>query len=228
MDNLKQVSLYSPESYLFKYGVHQTSIPMRNKLSLSVNYPMINGYDNVFIERVNKEISTSIDKSIIHKMATDEDAINVVGDGEIIKSEKLFNYISRFDFIVISARIATLIDMSVNTNHTFSRGARFINEYAMIGKTKVYIDNFKKWDDSIIICGYNNSFTYNYQFHVIADDYSFSSFSPKLNYLLTYDIIPYRNFTKLYFLENKDEHYDKWISKIITENREKKLDILLK
>jgi len=242
------------DSYLLDYGILNKNLVFKSNLAISISLPFLTGSYNfpnqdLTLDLATKEIQQSFERTVSQSFYDqNEDYIDVINLTEKYASLKLLDYlkINDFDFVIFSGALNADITNTIWDNGFGYKPSSGEYRGAQLYKTgtvrtygrsiDLYVDPFKKYNDKSILCGKKDGFQYNVEIDTILpkpvppDHLHFDpfSFTGKIQILLRYNIDMLKQFTTLYWINEKDYAYDKFKSHLIKENRDLKIDEILK
>ena len=242
MEKYLDKSSYKFHSYLLDYGILNKDLPFKMNISRNVSQSFM-GDDNLTFRLASSEIQQSFERNISQTFHLEnEDYIDVLDLKEKDASMKLTDYLisNDFDFVIYSGALSTDIsngywDTRFNFTPSSGTGANPRSQLYNVGsiqtygkKIDFYVDPYKKYTDKSILCGKKDGFQYNVEIDTILPKPDLTSFNSRLQILLKFNIDILKQFTTLYFINEKDYAYDKFKSHLIKENRDIKIDEILK
>ena len=246
MEKYLDKSFYKFDSYLLDYGILNKNLVFKSNLARSISLPLTGSYNfpnqDLTLDLATKEIQQSFERTVSQSFYDqNEDYIDVINLTEKYASLKLLDYlkINDFDFVIFSGALNADITNTIWDNgfgyNPSSEEARGISQLYKTGTVRtygrsidLYVDPFKKYTDKSILCGKKDGFQYNVEIDTILPKPDPFSFTGKIQILLRYNIDMLKQFTTLYWINEKDYAYDKFKSHLIKENRDLKIDEILK
>ena len=251
MEKYLDKSLYKFDSYLLDYGILNKNLVFKSNLARSISQPFTGSAgstgqynfpdQDLTLDLATKEIQQSFERTVSQSFYDqNEDYIDVINLTEKYTSLKLLDYliINDFDFVIFSGDLNADITNTIwdsglgyKPSSEEARGAQLhkTGTVRTYGRSiDLYVDPYKKYNDKSILCGKKDGFQYNVEIDTILPKPDPFSFTGRIQILLRYNIDMLKQFTTLYWINEKDYAYDKFKPHLIKENRDLKIDEILK